>query len=283
MTEHNTTSEPDRPPMLRPRRQWTILGRLSHAVREQNWFAVALEIVIVVLGVVIGFQVSAWGQARADRAQERVYLHQLESDLEETLANLAATDSLMAVREMGTTQILRAFQRTATPPRDSLLAWIDATTQWGIAQPVTETAETLVATGDLRLIRSSPLQVEIPGYVAFMAEYEGYQLRNFEEGIAGINGLRPHFDYVEAYQYGNDKGRWRGLFGETFTPPFVDGGRPPFPLEPSQFLSNRDAYTHAVLAYNAVHFMKLNRVGMRRGAEEMLRLVRSEIATRDDR
>ena len=185
----------DRPtPSVSPRRRWTILGRLTQALREQNWFAVALELVIVVLGVVIGFQVTAWGQARADRVQEHVYLRQLESDLVETLANLAATDSAMAIRELGTTQILRAFQRAEPPPRDSLLAWIDAIKQWSIAQPVTETAETLVATGDLRLIQSDSLRVEIPGYVAFMAEYEGYQLRNFEEGIDGINGLRSHFD-----------------------------------------------------------------------------------------
>ena len=46
------------PPVVRPRRAYTILGRLTQAVREQNWFAVALELVIVVFGVVIGFQVT---------------------------------------------------------------------------------------------------------------------------------------------------------------------------------------------------------------------------------
>ena len=32
-----------------------ILSRLMKAVREQNWFAVTLEFLIVILGVVIGF------------------------------------------------------------------------------------------------------------------------------------------------------------------------------------------------------------------------------------
>jgi len=36
-----------------------ILSRISRAVREQNWFAVVLEFVIVIAGVVIGFQVTA--------------------------------------------------------------------------------------------------------------------------------------------------------------------------------------------------------------------------------
>jgi len=36
-----------------------ILARISRAIREQNWFTVALEFVIVIAGVVIGFQVRA--------------------------------------------------------------------------------------------------------------------------------------------------------------------------------------------------------------------------------
>jgi len=36
-----------------------ILARISKAIREQYWFAVGLEFVIVIAGVVRGFQVRA--------------------------------------------------------------------------------------------------------------------------------------------------------------------------------------------------------------------------------
>lgn len=36
----------------------TILTRLSKSVREQNWFAVFLEFLIVVIGVAVGFQLT---------------------------------------------------------------------------------------------------------------------------------------------------------------------------------------------------------------------------------
>ena len=49
-----------------------ILARLSRAVREQNWFAVVLEFFIVIVGVVIAFQVTAWNEARQDRADAYV-------------------------------------------------------------------------------------------------------------------------------------------------------------------------------------------------------------------
>ena len=89
-----TPPTPPTSPTPRRKRPWTILGRLSKAVREQNWFAVVLELAIVVLGVVIGFQVTGWGQDRADRAQERAYLHQLMADLRETEASIMEAGSI---------------------------------------------------------------------------------------------------------------------------------------------------------------------------------------------
>ena len=37
-----------------------ILQSLTKAIREQNYYAVVLEFLIVIAGVVIGFQITAW-------------------------------------------------------------------------------------------------------------------------------------------------------------------------------------------------------------------------------
>ncbi len=71
-------------PSASPKRRATILGRLTAAVGEQNWFAVVLDVHNVIVGVVIGFQVTGWGQDRADRVHEQTYLRQLAGDLRET-------------------------------------------------------------------------------------------------------------------------------------------------------------------------------------------------------
>jgi hypothetical protein len=39
-----------------------ILRRLSDAFRKQDWFTVAVEILIVVLGVFLGLQVNNWNE-----------------------------------------------------------------------------------------------------------------------------------------------------------------------------------------------------------------------------
>lgn len=58
-----------------------ILSRIRKALADQNWLAAAIEFVIVILGVVIGFQVSLIGQHQAERAREADYLLQLDREL----------------------------------------------------------------------------------------------------------------------------------------------------------------------------------------------------------
>jgi hypothetical protein len=50
-----------------------ILRRLAQNLKAQNWTAIALELVIVVVGVFVGTQVSNWNQGRLERqATERM-------------------------------------------------------------------------------------------------------------------------------------------------------------------------------------------------------------------
>ena len=41
-----------------------LLRRITEHVRAQNWFAVGIDFVIVVVGVFIGIQVSNWNDKR---------------------------------------------------------------------------------------------------------------------------------------------------------------------------------------------------------------------------
>lgn len=57
-----------------------ILRRLAKSIRQQDWFTVTLEVVIVVLGVFIGIQVSNWNDARAAEAREGLLLDELRAE-----------------------------------------------------------------------------------------------------------------------------------------------------------------------------------------------------------
>ena len=77
-----------------------ILRRLTKHVKDQNWFAVGLDFVIVVLGILIAFQITNWSEGRGERADARVALERLEQDyqqiLERTDRSLAAQEEFLA-------------------------------------------------------------------------------------------------------------------------------------------------------------------------------------------
>ncbi|MBS0590699.1 MAG: hypothetical protein JSR65_08690 [Proteobacteria bacterium] len=75
-----------------------ILRRLSQSLREQNWTAIVIEFLLVVIGVFLGIQVSNWNQANVDRARELGYLHNIREDV---AANIRELDGYLTTREQG--------------------------------------------------------------------------------------------------------------------------------------------------------------------------------------
>ena len=57
-----------------------ILARGSERVRTTDWWAVFIEITIVVLGILIAFQVDAWGQRRAEQRAELVLMQRIAEE-----------------------------------------------------------------------------------------------------------------------------------------------------------------------------------------------------------
>jgi hypothetical protein len=62
-----------------------ILRRFTEHVRNQNWFAVGLDVIVVVTGIYIGLQADAWMSVKQDRALEVEYVERLVSDMEESI------------------------------------------------------------------------------------------------------------------------------------------------------------------------------------------------------
>lgn len=60
-----------------------ILRRISTAIRKQDWFAVVIEFVIVVAGVLFAFQVSESASRQSERAYARDTMVRLERELHE--------------------------------------------------------------------------------------------------------------------------------------------------------------------------------------------------------
>jgi hypothetical protein len=59
-----------------------ILRRVIQHVKKQEWTAICIDLVIVVVGVFIGIQVSNWNAERADRSAEKRHLEEIAEDLQ---------------------------------------------------------------------------------------------------------------------------------------------------------------------------------------------------------
>jgi hypothetical protein len=62
-----------------------ILKKLAGSIRKQDWFTVVLEILVVVIGILIGLQVDAWNQARLDQEEASYHLSFLYEELSEAI------------------------------------------------------------------------------------------------------------------------------------------------------------------------------------------------------
>jgi hypothetical protein len=66
-----------------------LLRRMTQHVKDQNWFAVGLDFLIVVLGVFLGLQVNNWNAARVMRADEADLLSRMVVEAEDARTEMA--------------------------------------------------------------------------------------------------------------------------------------------------------------------------------------------------
>jgi len=140
-----------------------ILRRLADAIREQNWLTVVLEVLIVVVGILIGLQVDDWNDRRKDRADERAFVARLHDDL--LLADSGANRvrerrlGLFAHLSTGADAIFDRAERNSLTA-DECRAIGDSRFFWIIISNLPSLTE-LVGAGRLDIIQDSELRLAI--------------------------------------------------------------------------------------------------------------------------
>src|SRR5215218_1996681 len=117
-----------------------IARRMADALRKRDWFGVGFELLVVVLGVALGFEVSRWSAAR----QEPEYRGQILASLDRTFADYE--DGCHRIHRLITTSLDDFARRTSAGerPRPPIIAFP------ALERPPTRAWEALVATGAAR-------------------------------------------------------------------------------------------------------------------------------------
>lgn len=187
-----------------------ILRRVIQHLRKQEWTAIAIDFVIVVVGVFVGLQVNNWNEARAERGIVAGHLQELSEDLSTHLqfhdalygsavARIAAVDYIYDKafgRQLPRTLVLSTETWEAPPTLrippdrlDNLMGSIDLVR---VTVGSRTAYESLINSGHLGLVRNRKLAREIQLY------YNDFDdLQNTNEVFRGFRnaGVVAGFDY----------------------------------------------------------------------------------------
>lgn len=173
-----------------------LLRRITQHVKNQNWFAVGLDFVIVVVGVFIGIQVSNWNDAQNRRADERVIIERLVTEFNLNLDLLAADKTTHEAVVVATSQLLSMIGPDPVVPEDetAMAETLLACLTNPVFVPRLGTTNSLIASGDIRLIVSGGLQAKVTEWPSRAQEISNWQTIERHNGEGVILNLT--FDYV---------------------------------------------------------------------------------------
>lgn len=142
-----------------------ILGRISAAIRRQDWFTVAVETLIVIFGVYIGLQVNNWNEARKQAELHTTLLERLEEEFRSLEPTVVELVDFSRLAQKSTAQVVIALRQEDRPQDDAAFRFALARANWAHNVPQVATAYTeLVSTGRLADIRDVELRKALIRY-----------------------------------------------------------------------------------------------------------------------
>lgn len=155
-----------------------LLRRVIENVKHQNWTAVAIDLVIVFVGVFLGLQAQEWGSARAQRTEEISYLRALKADVEASTTHVQ--EYIGFLEEQAESQRMLA-RLSDGEPLGLPVEEIDAHIHRGVYElyfmrPRMVAFEDLKSAGKLSLLGSQKLREELQvleSQIAAVKDWEG--------------------------------------------------------------------------------------------------------------
>lgn len=152
-----------------------LVRRFAQHLREQNWFAVGIDFIVVVVGIFVGLQVDGWNEQRKERIRERVHLEQLLADTKRNIETATGIIDHHVELTDGLTLAVTALKRGRLEPDDaSRFKWTILTL--GQIPPVNFAMgayDSLLASGDFALLDDQELKnqlVDLAATVEFEKE-----------------------------------------------------------------------------------------------------------------
>jgi hypothetical protein len=140
--------------------------RIVQRLKDHDWMAVAIEVSIVVVGVLIALQVSNWNDERKDSARGEDYLRRMDAELQGDVRIIADISTFRRqVYDYGMAAVANAERGTLYQDSawKTVLAYYQASQVWPYRIPDT-TFQEIRSSGELDLIRNPVLRNHISSH-----------------------------------------------------------------------------------------------------------------------
>ncbi len=157
-----------------------IYSRIKKGIEEQNWFAVVLELLIVMMGLLLAFQIDRWYEGQKELKREADYLQRLQVNINEDLELIELRLEFYGqIQDYGKLAIAHQEGRAQDlGDWELMLAYFQASQIWPLVLRDV-TYEELKSAGELDLIRSVELR-------RLLAVYYGEQYQQYKNTVGVI-------------------------------------------------------------------------------------------------
>ncbi len=146
-----------------------ILRRFMQHVKEQNWFAVGLDVIVVIVGIFLGLQVTNWQERINEDNAAKEYLNRLHDDLQVDLETINHREKYWTqVKEYSDIALVYLEAPELIP--DDHWKYLLAVFQSSQITPFEVrdiTYKELQQTGQMLLLRDKVLRTELAEYYSF--------------------------------------------------------------------------------------------------------------------
>jgi hypothetical protein len=151
-----------------------LFRRVREHVRSHDWFAVAVDFLIVVLGIFAGLQVDNWNETRKDRALEQEYLERLYDDAVETIERNEDMRQFLLGHAERAGIVLEALRTCDLDPsnRDDFATGLFQLGKLFPPYMADGTLMELRSTGNLALLQSDTIRQQMDQAIAQYVEFE---------------------------------------------------------------------------------------------------------------
>lgn len=159
-----------------------VIRRIRQHVATHNWFAVFVDVLIVIVGVFLGTQANNWNDARIERATAADYRRGIVEDLKANEADLASRKIYYGAARTHALAALAAIESPARPHGESFVVdAYQASQVW--SRPLTRAAyDEMVGAGLSRSIGDKEMRARLTAYYT--------QIRQFDVTALGQTAYR---------------------------------------------------------------------------------------------